>query len=132
MKPSQTNQRLQKFLPKKKKNPLRLGNTNSIKTKAIGVRKRKLKGSCSYDVILASIVFIIILLIFILSLLLRRGGSSIGINLLLLSLRSLKTVYIGPELDNLVQNIRGFAFPVSHGFRRVWVARGELFDLIRF
>lgn len=131
MKPSQTNQRLQKFLPKKKF-PLRLGNTNSIKTEAIGVRKRKLKGSCSYDVILASIVFIILLLIFILSLLLRRGGSSIGINLLLLSLRSLKTVDIGPELDNLVQNIRGFAFPVSHGFRQVWVAQGELFDLIRF
>lgn len=120
MKPSQTNQRLRQ-IPPKYRSPG--DKRKSTKTEVIRVRKRKYKESCSYYVILASIVFIILPLIFILSKLLRSGGSSPNVQPLFLSLRSLQTVNVGPELDNFVQNIRGFAFPVSHGFRRVWVAR---------
>lgn len=93
-------------------------------TAVIGVKEKgNIKESCSNYVSLASIIFIILPLIFIISRLLRSGGSSLSVQLLFLSMRSLQTVNVSPELDNFVQNIRRFAFPVSHRFRRVWVAR---------
>lgn len=101
MKPSQTNQRLRKFLQETAPRRQR----KSTETEVIGVRKRKHKESDSYHFILAPIVFII-LLIFVLSPFFGSGGSSPNVYILFLSLRSLQTVNIGPELDNFAQNIR--------------------------
>ena len=51
---------------------------------------------------------------------------ALSIDLLLLRLRSLEAVDVRPELYDLVEQVRGFAFPVRHCFCGVCVPRREL------
>ena len=64
----------------------------------------------------------------------RSGRSDIGgrlavslrIQLLPLRLRGLKGVNVGAKLDDLAEQIAGFALPIRHGFVGIGVPWGEL------
>lgn len=55
-----------------------------------------------------------------------KKSAAAGIELLLLQLRRIEAVDVGPELDDFAEEIGGFAFPVAHCTGRVGVAGGEL------